>query len=40
LLATATGAGPAVGDEVRDFYNVVEPDGADPWVIRGPNGWY
>ena len=40
LLATAMATGPTVGDEVRDFYNVVAPDGADPWVIRGPNGWY
>ena len=28
------------GDEVRDFYNVVDPDGADPWVWKHTDGHY
>jgi GH43 family beta-xylosidase len=24
----------------RDFFNVVAPDGADPWVVKHPDGWY
>jgi GH43 family beta-xylosidase len=43
LLAAATLAASAVeagAQEVRDFYNIVAPDGADPWVLRHDDGWY
>jgi len=30
----------ARGDEARDFYNVVDPDGADPWVWKHTDGRY
>ncbi|AMV40825.1 family 43 glycosylhydrolase [Planctomyces sp. SH-PL62] len=26
--------------EVRDFFNMVVPSGADPWVYRHDDGWY
>jgi GH43 family beta-xylosidase len=26
--------------QVRDFFNVVAPDGADPWVVKQPDGRY
>jgi len=37
-LAGRASGGPA--PEVGDFYNVVAPNGADPWVIRHSDGWY
>ncbi len=44
FLAIASGPSPLRGDDgparVRDFFNVVAPDGADPWVVRDPDGWY
>ena len=46
LLAVVSGPSPPRADEgprpaiVRDFYNVVSPDGADPWVIHHTDGWY
>jgi GH43 family beta-xylosidase len=30
----------AAGEEVRDFFNVIAPDGADPWVIRHEGHYY
>lgn len=36
---TALGAEPA-GKEVHDFYNVIAPEGADPWIIRHSDGRY
>ncbi|QEH37709.1 Extracellular exo-alpha-(1-_5)-L-arabinofuranosidase precursor [Aquisphaera giovannonii] len=38
LLASATGV--AAAGEVGDFYNIIAPDGADPWVYRHADGWY
>jgi GH43 family beta-xylosidase len=35
LIASSASAG-----EATDFYNVVAPDGADPWVIKHDDGWY
>ena len=48
VLLLAAGCGPSrvcAGDGpgqrlVRDFFNVVAPDGADPWVVKQPDGWY
>ena len=28
------------GARVSDFFNVIAPDGADPWVLKHPDGWY
>ncbi|WP_206108053.1 family 43 glycosylhydrolase [Paludisphaera soli] len=30
----------APAQEVRDFFNIVAPNGADPWVYRHDDGWY
>jgi GH43 family beta-xylosidase len=27
-------------DRVANFFNVIAPDGADPWVFRHADGWY
>ncbi len=40
LVATFFAAPRAEGDEVRDFFNVVAPEGADPWVWKQPDGRY
>lgn len=43
LVAVLVGAGRAgAGDgvEVGNFFNVIAPDGADPWVIRHDDGRY
>ena len=39
-LAAGRGAVADDGATVRDFYDVVAPDGADPWVIRHTDGRY
>jgi len=39
-LGAALAASDAEAQEVRDFYNIVAPDGADPWVYRHDDGWY
>jgi GH43 family beta-xylosidase len=39
-LVGATTERPDEGREVGDFYNVVAPSGADPWVIRHTDGRY
>lgn len=38
-VAFGLSARPSVGEEVADFFNVVAPAGADPWVCRH-DGWY
>jgi GH43 family beta-xylosidase len=46
LLCLAAGPAPAGADDrgtttrVSDFYNVVAPAGADPWVMKHSDGWY
>ncbi|WP_435011427.1 family 43 glycosylhydrolase [Tundrisphaera lichenicola] len=45
ILLLTSGIGSARADqpggaEVRDFYNVLAPDGADPWVFRAEDGFY
>jgi len=40
LVATALLAATAGAEEVGGFYNVVAPNGADPWVYRHDDGWY
>jgi GH43 family beta-xylosidase len=40
VVAVAVPGQPPAGAEVRDFYNVVAPSGADPWVIRHADGHY
>ena len=39
VLGVATAAG-AAGGEAGDFYNIVMPNGADPFVYRHDDGWY
>src|SRR5262245_30267081 len=38
LVAAITSA--AAADDVGDFYNIIAPNGADPWVYRHSDGWY
>ncbi|HEY8504121.1 MAG TPA: family 43 glycosylhydrolase, partial [Gemmataceae bacterium] len=40
LAGPHAGRAGAPGAEVRDFFNVLLPDGADPWVIRHTDGYY
>jgi GH43 family beta-xylosidase len=40
LLGIGPGNPPAAGAEVRDFYNVIAPAGADPWVVRHDGQYY
>lgn len=40
LVMSALWSLAATAGETGDFYNVLAPDGADPWVIRHDDGWY
>ncbi|WP_337176001.1 family 43 glycosylhydrolase [Paludisphaera sp.] len=40
LVAATVLVARAGAEEVGDFYNVVAPNGADPWVHRHSDGWY
>ncbi|WP_165233259.1 family 43 glycosylhydrolase [Aquisphaera insulae] len=42
LIATllVTAASTSAAAEVGDFYNIIAPNGADPWVYRHSDGWY
>lgn len=39
-LLAASQPAPAADPGVRNFFNVVAPDGADPWVVRHTDGMY
>ena len=39
-LTTAIGGRAGEPDRVANFFNVIAPDGADPWVFRHVDGWY